>query len=126
MLDVRGVKSIVEFKEKLKDFISCRTRFNVFDLSDNALENWVSVFKKIPFIYMNGYTSPIVQFAKYLKRKNIILREICPSLNVCIVTSEMLFEDDKQLMETQFGIKVINEYGASELDLIAFQNPENE
>jgi len=114
------------YKEKLKDFISCRTRFNVFDLSDNALENWVSVFKKIPFIYMNGYTSPIVQFAKYLKRKNIILREICPSLNVCIVTSEMLFEDDKQLMETQFDVKVINEYGASELDLIAFQNPENE
>jgi phenylacetate-CoA ligase len=38
----------------------------------------------------------------------------------------MLFEDDKILMENQFGIPVINEYGASELDLIAFQNPKNE
>jgi phenylacetate-CoA ligase len=34
----------------------------------------------------------------------------------------MLFEDDKLLMESQFGIPVVNEYGASELDLIAFQN----
>jgi phenylacetate-CoA ligase len=35
----------------------------------------------------------------------------------------MLFEDDKALLEKQFGIPVVNEYGASELDLIAFQNP---
>lgn len=29
-------------------------------------------------------------------------------------------------MESQFGVPIINEYGASELDLIAFQNPNNE
>ncbi len=29
-------------------------------------------------------------------------------------------------MEKQFGVPVINEYGASELDLIAFQNPKGE
>ena len=75
---------------------------------------------------MNGYTSPMVQFAKYLNHKNIVLKEICPTLNVCIVTSEMLFDDDKILLEKQYGVPVINEYGASELDLIAFQNSNNE
>ena len=39
-----------------------------------------------------------------------------------MVTSEMLFEEDKILLEKQFGIPVVNEYGASELDLIAFQS----
>jgi phenylacetate-CoA ligase len=29
-------------------------------------------------------------------------------------------------LEKQLGIPVINEYGASELDLIAFENPEGE
>ena len=38
----------------------------------------------------------------------------------------MLFEDDKTLMKSQFGVPVVNEYGASELDLIAFQNTEGE
>jgi phenylacetate-CoA ligase len=38
----------------------------------------------------------------------------------------MLFDDDKMLLEKQFGVPVINEYGASELDLIAFQNPSGE
>jgi phenylacetate-CoA ligase len=65
-------------------------------------------------------------FAKYLEQKNIILKEICPTLKACFVTSEMLFESDKKLLEKQFGIPVINEYGASELDLIAFENPKGE
>jgi phenylacetate-CoA ligase len=43
-----------------------------------------------------------------------------------MVTSEMLFESDKKLLEKQFGIPIVNEYGASELDLIAFQNTNNE
>ena len=30
------------------------------------------------------------------------------------------------LLEKQFGVPVINEYGASELDLIAFQNQEGD
>jgi phenylacetate-CoA ligase len=38
----------------------------------------------------------------------------------------MLFEDDKILLEHQFGIPIVNEYGASELDLIAFQNTNDE
>ena len=65
-------------------------------------------------------------FAKFLKSKNIVLTSICPTLKCCIVTSEMLFEEDKLLLEKQFGVPVINEYGASELDLIAFENKENQ
>ena len=111
------------YKERLKDFVSNRIRFNVFDLSDNAFKQWLTIFKTKPLEYVNGYTSPIVQFAKYLNQKNIVLKSVCPSLRLCIVTSEMLFKDDKVLMESQLGVPVINEYGASELDLIAFENP---
>ena len=95
-------------------------------MSDSAFENNLKKFKKYKFDYINGYTSVIVQFAKFLKKKNILLNSICPTLKACVVTSEMLFEKDKQLMESQFGVPIINEYGASELDLIAFQNPSNE
>ncbi|RED46393.1 phenylacetate-CoA ligase [Winogradskyella eximia] len=114
------------YKERIKDYFSNRFRFSVFDLSDDAFENTLAKFKTTNFDYINGYTSSIVQFAKYLKRKNIILKSACPSLKACVVTSEMLFDDDKLLLETQFGLPVINEYGASELDLIAFQNIKDE
>lgn len=120
-LDIKGF-----YKERFKDHLSHRHRFSVFDLSDAAFEKHLKKFNAIPFQYINGYTSAIVQFAKFLEQKQVILTTICPTLKACVVTSEMLFEDDKKQMETQFGVPVINEYGASELDIIAFQNPMNE
>ncbi len=113
-------------KERFKDFLSNRFRFSIFDLSDKVLEGFLNEFKTRKFDYINGYTSSIVLFAKFLQQKNIILKDICPTLKVCVVTSEMLFEEDKILLEKQFGVPIVNEYGASELDLIAFQNPEGE
>lgn len=113
-------------KERLKDFLSHRFRFPIFDLSDPVLEKFLGHFKRKNFDYINGYTSSIVLFAKYLERKDITLKDICPTLKVCIVTSEMLFEKDKILMEKQFGVPIVNEYGASELDLIAFENQNGE
>lgn len=113
-------------KERLKDFLSNRYRFSIFDLSDPILENILLAFGQKKFDYINGYTSSIVLFARFLERKNIILKTVCPTLKVCVVTSEMLFDVDKILLEKQFGIPVVNEYGASELDLIAFQNPDGE
>lgn len=113
-------------KERLKDLLSNRYRFSIFDLSDDFLEKVLQKFKKEKFDYINGYTSSIVLFAKFLQQKNIVLKNICPTLKVCIVTSEMLFEEDKLVMEKQFGIPIVNEYGASELELIAFQNPNSE
>lgn len=120
-LDFVGYK-----KERFKDWLGKRYRFPIFDLSDEVLANYLQHFRTKKFDYINGYTSAIVVFAKYLQQQNIVLRDICPSLKVCIVTSEMLFASDKILLENQFGIPIVNEYGASELDLIAFQNLENE
>ena len=113
-------------KERFKDFLSHRYRFSIFDLSDEILEGFLNHFRTKKFDYINGYTSSIVLFAKFLQKRNIILTTVCPTLKVCMVTSEMLFEEDKLLLEKQFGIPIVNEYGASELDLIAFQNKAGE
>ncbi len=83
------------YKERFKDWFGNRFRFSVFDLSDTAFEKAVEKFKTSKFDYINGYTSSIVQFAKYLNKEDLVLKAICPTLKVCIVTSEMLFEDDK-------------------------------
>jgi phenylacetate-CoA ligase len=120
-LDFLGYK-----KERLKDFLGNRFRFPIFDLSDKVLEGVLEHFKSKKFDYINGYTSSIVLFGKYLKSQDIVLTDICPTLKVCMVTSEMLFEEDKILLEKYLGVPVVNEYGASELDLIAFQNPQGE
>lgn len=114
------------FKERLKDRFGFRYRFPIFDLSDEKMEEFLEEFQKKKFDYINGYTSSIVLFAKFLQKKDLVLKEICPHLRLCIVTSEMFFREDKELLEQQLGVPVVNEYGASELGLLAFQNEKGE
>ena len=113
-------------KEKVKDFLSHRIRFSIFDLSNEKLEQFLVTFKKQKFYFINGHTSSIVLFAKYLKSKNIILTDVCPTLKYCVVTSEMLYPKDKTVLEEVLNVPIINEYGASELDLIAFTNKQDD
>lgn len=110
------------YKERLKDKLSNRFRFSVFDMSDTQLTKNITLFSKSNYEYLYGYSNALTLFGKYLEREHIVLKDKCNSLKVCIATSETLFEDDKKLLEKQFGIPVINEYGCAELGLIAFQN----
>ena len=74
-------------KERLKDFLSHRYRFPIFDLSDKVLEDVLLQFSRKRFDYINGYTSSIVLFAKFLQQKNIVLTTVCPSLKCCVLIS---------------------------------------
>lgn len=114
------------FKERIKDYLSARVRFPVFDLSDQKLSEYLDKFGRCPFTYINGYTSSLVLFARYIISQGLVLNEICPTLKVVFTTSEVCDEVDRALMEKGFGVKVVNEYGAAELDLIAFQDSEGD
>ncbi|BAO54866.1 phenylacetate--CoA ligase family protein [Nonlabens marinus] len=119
-------KGLGRVKEQFKDFVGNRHRFPIFDMSNVVLEGYLENFRKNKYDYINGYTSSIVLFAKYCQAHNIILKEVCPTLKACIVTSEMLFDDDRNLLEKVVGVNVINEYGSSETGLIALQNQEGQ
>ena len=67
-LDLKGY-----YKERFKDALSNRFRFSVFDISDEAFDKHLKKFKQTNFDYINGYTSAIVQFAKFLKKRGIVL-----------------------------------------------------
>jgi phenylacetate-CoA ligase len=108
--------------EKLKDRLLSRVRFNVYDLSDNNLEHFLQIFNKYRFDYINGYTSSLVLFAKYIHSKGVRLKEICPTLKVTIPTSEILNHIDRDWLFKGFGVPVVNEYGASEFGIIAFED----
>ncbi len=109
-------------KEKFKDFLSNRLRFPVFDLSDEMLEKFLKRFESSAFDYVYGYTNSIVLFARFIIRKNIVLKKVCPSLKVCICTSENCTEEDKKIITEAFGVPTVNEYGTSEVDMIAFED----
>ena len=106
--------------EKLKDLIMNRSRYIVEDFSDITFEAILERLKKDKISYIYGYTNTIAAFAKYLKKNKIVLSKICPKLKSCIVTAEMLFEEDKNLISKYLGVRVINEYGISEIGIVGF------
>lgn len=108
--------------ERLKDFLSARYRFVIHDMSDAKLAAFVKVFERRPFEYAYGYTNSLVLFAKYLNRQSLILKEICPTLRICVVTSEVCSVEDRELLQKTFGVPVVNEYGVSEVGLLAFED----
>jgi phenylacetate-CoA ligase len=118
------LKGLASIKEKIKDWVMVRERFPVFDLSEIKLNEYLEKFRKHKFVYVYGYTNSIVHFSHYLVGKKIILKDICPSLKVVIVTSEMCTETDRLIIEKGTGVNVVIEYGASEAGIIAIENKE--
>ena len=110
------------YKERVKDLALNRYRFNVFDLTEGAFDNWIKKFNNKRFIYITGYTSVLVAFAQHLLSKQIVLSKVCPTLQACLTTSEMCSETEREQMRKAFNIAIINEYGAAEFGLIALEN----
>jgi phenylacetate-CoA ligase len=109
-----------KLKENMKDLLAGRERFQVINLSGENLDEWIKRMKSRKFSYLYGYAFPLIVFAKHLNAKGILLRDIVPSLNSCIITSEMCTNEEQDLMEKSFGVKVYNEYGTSEFGVIGF------
>lgn len=109
-------------KELLKDLTMNRQRFSVFDMSPKVLDGFVKRFKKNNFDYVYGYTNSLVMFARHLLNKQIVLKDICPTLRLAICTSETCTEEDNEILNKAFGVPVIREYGLSETCLTAFDH----
>jgi len=111
--------------ERSKDLLANRYHMPILDLSDTSLGQWVEILARKQFKYLYGYSYPLITFAKYLNRNGITLKDYCPLLKACIVTSEMCSPEEEQLMQTVFGIPCANEYGASEVGIIGFGQTNN-
>ena len=112
-----------KYYELSKDFIMNRKKLLIFDLSADKLNEHIKIFSKIKFNFIYGYTNALVLFARYLIKNDLILNYICPTLKLCITTSEVLTFEDRKILNSAFGVAVVNEYGISEAGgITAFEN----
>ena len=107
--------------EKAKDYFLNRKRFPIFDLSEERIQLFLNQFKNNSFEYVYGYTSAIVHFSRYLIKKGLVLNQICPSIKLVIVTSEVCTIEDRVLIKEGIGVKVFSEYGTSEVGELALE-----
>lgn len=104
-----------------KNLLQNRMYINVFEINENNINSILKSISGFKPKYMRGYVSAFVEIANIIKKKKIIFKnDFCA---VIVVTAEVLFDEQKELIETVFGCKVANEYGSSEVGIIGFECP---
>ena len=107
--------------EKVEDFLLNRIRMTTFQLSEDYLEYFYQKCLRFRPEYLYGYASAIFAFAQHLKSKPRAERNLGVKIAVC--TAETLYDFQREMMEDVFDCKVVNEYGGTELGIIAYECP---
>jgi phenylacetate-CoA ligase len=113
------LRASVRLKYKIVDLLSNRVRLSSFDFSDEDLKQYYQRIKKFRPKYLYGYASMIYEFASFLQRQKL---SVCvPSV---ITTSEVLYAQQRKVIQEALQCRVMNEYGCGEVGPIAFECPE--
>lgn len=110
-----GTKGLVKnnkFRKKIKKFLNGRLDINVFNLNDTTILSYFNKIEKHNPQFIRGYKSAILLLAELMETHD--LRFKLTKLKVAIVTSEVLYEAERNYMEKILNCSVANEYGASE------------
>lgn len=107
------------FKNKLLWWPTQRIFLAAANPSAKQLHDFINDFNRIKPTLLQGYVDVMFEFALYLLDNNI---KIHPPKMVW-VTSAPLFEEQRELMEKAFGALVCDQYGNTEIPLIAAECP---
>ncbi len=103
----------------LKEHLRKRFDIDIFDLNDKTILKYYKEIEKFKPTYIRGYKSGILELAQLMETYKLSFRNF--KLKVAIVTSEVLYEDEREFIEKILKCKVANEYGAVEAGLYAYE-----
>lgn len=106
------------YKYKLIDLLSNRIRLSSFEFSDDDLREYYRRLSRFRPRYLYGYASMIYEFAAFLDREKLQF-----SVPVVVPTSEVLYRNQRDLIQKVFNCQIANEYGCGEVGPIAFECP---
>ncbi len=115
----RSTNTIIK---KIKNYLNPKLDVDIFSINQNNIFSIYERIYKYKPKYFRGYVSSIKQLGTLLKDNNIDAKRL--KIKVIIVTSEILYDSDRVVLEEIFNCKVANEYGCAEQGFIAYQCPE--
>ena len=105
-------------KTQLMDFVLNRTRLSAFRLEDRFYRVFLRKLYRKKIQYLYGYAQTIFQFAQYLNKNRIYLSDL--KLKAVILTAEMVFPKQVEMMRLVFACDIRIEYGCTEVGVIGF------
>lgn len=99
-----------------------RTRLlPAFEMSESRLDNFVAEIRAMRPRMLFGYPSSISHIALHAEKRGLVMDDL--GIKVAFVTSEKLYDHQRQTIERVFGCPVANGYGGRDAGFIAHQCP---
>lgn len=92
-----------------------------FDMSTQNLDRYVAALQAGKPKMLFGYPSSLALIADHARRRNVALNRL--GIRVAFVTSEKLYDAQRDTISAVFGCPVANGYGARDAGFIAHQCP---
>jgi phenylacetate-CoA ligase len=106
------------FRDKL-----FRTRLlSAFEMSEKNLDSFVASIRRARPKMLFGYPSSLAHIAKHAEDRGITMNDL--GIRVAFVTSERLYDHQRQQIERTFACRVANGYGGRDAGFIAHECPE--
>lgn len=108
-------KLIYNMKERfLKNIIFV----SAYSLNPKSIHNYARTINTAKPKYFYGYASALHLLAQLVIKNNIQIKH---RPKVIVSTAETLYDFQREMIEKAFGCRVINEYGARDAGIIAYE-----
>ena len=106
----------------LRDRIFRSTLLPAFEMSPKRLDSFIEAIRRRRPKMLFGYPSALALISRHAELRRRPMDDL--GLQVAFVTSEALYDDQKEQIERVFGCPVANGYGGRDSGFIAHQCPE--
>ena len=93
-----------------------------FEMSSEKLDGFIKQIQSIKPKMLFGYPSALAHIAAHAEKNNIVLNDL--GIKVAFVTSERLYDYQREKIQSIFGCPVANGYGGRDAGFIAHQCPQ--
>lgn len=105
----------------VKDRVMNRRTISAYDMSPRHMERHWDIIAGFQPSYIFGYASTLYVYAKFMRERGYRLPR--GGLKAAVSCAEILYDWQRKEIEEVFGCPVANEYGASEIGVIAYGCP---
>lgn len=107
---------------RLKErFLKNSILISAYDLQPNKMKEIMKQVDSFRPAYFYGYATALTTFALLMKKQNLSFKS---SFKGVVSTAETLSQEQRTIIEEAFKAPVINEYGAKDAGIIAYQHPD--
>jgi phenylacetate-CoA ligase len=92
-----------------------------FEMSESKLDGFIAALRSQRPRMLFGYPSALTHIAKHAERRGVRLDDL--GVVVAFVTSERLYDDQREAISRVFGCRVANGYGGRDAGFIAHECP---